>query len=113
MSDTIVFFKHSLSIAKPKESVFKALTQANELVRWFPSRAESDPKAGGDFKLFWDFAEASQNGSQEGKYVEFVANEKVSYTWLVTEGAVPTLGPWQGPWLRRIVGSPCGPLTSS
>lgn len=91
MSKTLVFFKHSLTIAKSKEVVFNALTQANELTRWFPSRAESDPKPGGALKLFWDFTDASHNGSQDGKYVELVSNEKVSYTWLVTEGAVPTL----------------------
>lgn len=91
MSKTISFFKHSISVTKPREVVFKALTQADQLVRWFPSRAESDPRAGGNFKLFWDFTEASQNGSQEGNYVEFVPGEKVSYTWMVTEGSVPTL----------------------
>jgi len=91
MSKTISFFKHSITVAKSKDVVFKALTQADELIRWFPSRAESDPQPGGNFKLFWDFTEASQNGSQEGKYVEFVPGEKVSYTWMVTEGSVPTL----------------------
>ena len=91
MSKTISFFKHTITVAKSRDVVFKALTHADELVRCFPSRAESDPKAGGNFKLFWDFTEAGQNGSQEGKYIEFVSGEKVSYTWLVTEGSVPTL----------------------
>jgi len=91
MSKTISFFKHSVTVKKPKDVIFKALTQTDELIRWFPSRAESDPKPGGSFKLFWDFTEASQNGSQEGKYVEVISGEKVSYTWTVTEGSVPTL----------------------
>jgi uncharacterized protein YndB with AHSA1/START domain len=91
MSKTTSFFKHAVTVNKPKDIVFKALTQADELIRWFPSRAESDPKPGGAFKLFWDFTEASQNGSQEGRYIEVVPGEKVSYTWMVTEGAVPTL----------------------
>ena len=91
MSKTTSFFKHAVTVNKPKDIVFKALTQADELIRWFPSRAESDPKPGGAFKLFWDFHEASQNGSQEGRYIEVVPGEKVSYTWMVTEGAVPTL----------------------
>ena len=91
MSKTTSFFKHAVTVNKPKDIVFKALTQADELIRWFPSRAESDPKPGGGFKLFWDFTEASQNGSQEGRYVEVVPGEKVSYTWMVTEGSVPTL----------------------
>jgi uncharacterized protein YndB with AHSA1/START domain len=78
-------------VKKPKEVVFKALTQADELTRWFPSRAESDPKPDGDLKLFFDFADASQNGKQEEKYVEVIPTGKFSYTWMVREGSVPTL----------------------
>lgn len=91
MSKTISFFKHSQTIAKPKELVFKAMTQADELIRWFPSRAESDPRAGGELKLFFNFTDASQNGRQEEKYLEVVANEKFSYTWMVREGSIPTM----------------------
>ena len=90
MSKQISFFEYSVTVNKPKDIVFKALTQADELILWFPSRAESDPKPGGSFKLFWDFTDASQNGSQEGRYLEVVPGEKVSYTWTVTEGLIPT-----------------------
>ena len=89
MSENKSFIKQSVSIKKPLEVVFKALTQADELVRWFPSRAESDPRPGGKFKLFWDFTDPSQNGSQEGEYVEVIPNEKLSYTW--TADSVRTL----------------------
>ena len=58
-------------------------------MHWFPSRAESDPRPGGKLKLFWDFTEASQNGSQDGEYVEVIPNEKLSYTWKAD--SVPTL----------------------
>jgi uncharacterized protein YndB with AHSA1/START domain len=89
MSDNNVFIKQSVVIKSSREVIFKALTNADELVRWFPSRAESDPRVGGRYKLFWDFADASQNGLQEGEYVEVVPNEKISYTW--TADSVPTL----------------------
>lgn len=95
MSKTISFFKHSITIAKSKDVVFKALTQADELIRWFPSRAESDPKAGGNLKLFFDFADASQNGKQEENYVDVAPNEKFSYTWMVKDGSVPTMVTFQ------------------
>jgi len=95
MSKAISFFKHSFTVKKPKEIVFKALTNADELMRWFPSRAESDPKPGGKLKLFFDFTDASQNGKQEEKYVEVVENEKFSYTWTVREGSVPTMVTFQ------------------
>lgn len=89
MSKNSSFIKQSVSINKPREVVFKALTQADQLIRWFPSRAESDPRPGGIIKLFWDFTDASQNGSQHGEYVEVIPNEKLSYTWKAD--SVPTL----------------------
>jgi len=89
MSNNNSFIKQSVVVNKSRDVVFKALTQADELVRWFPTRAESDPHAGGAIKLFWDFTDASQNGSQVGEYVEVVPNEKLSYTW--TADSIPTL----------------------
>jgi len=89
MSKNKSFIKQSVSIKKPREIVFNALTQADELMSWFPSRAESDPRSGGKFKLFWDFTDASQNGSQDGEYVEVIPSEKLSYTWKAD--SVPTL----------------------
>jgi len=83
------FINQSISIKKPREVVFKALTQAEELMRWFPSRAESDPQPGGKLKLSWDFTDAGQNGTQDGEYVEVIPNEKLSYTW--NADAIPTL----------------------
>ena len=89
MSDNNSFIKQSVVVNGSRDVVFKALTQADELVRWFPTRAESDPRAGGKIKLFWEFTDASQNGSQDGEYVEVVQNEKISYTWAAD--SIPTL----------------------
>lgn len=89
MSNNKSFIIQSVVVNKPKSVVFKALTDANELTRWFPTRAESDPRAGRKIKLFWGFTDASQNGSQDGEYVEVIADEKFSYTW--TADAIPTL----------------------
>jgi len=89
MSDNNSFIKQTVIIKSTPEIVFNALTQADELMRWFPTRAESDPRVNGKFKLFWEFTDASQNGSQEGEYVEVVPNKKLSYTWKAD--SVPTL----------------------
>ena len=83
------FIKQSVKIKSPRNQVFNALTQADELIRWFPTRSESDPQPGGKIKLTWEFENANENGSQEGNYVEVVPNEKVSYTWAA--GSIPTL----------------------
>jgi len=89
MSKHNSFIKQSVTIKSPRNRVFKALTQADELMRWFPTRSESDLRPGGKYKLTWEFANANENGSQEGEYVEVIPNEKVSYTW--TADDIPTL----------------------
>ena len=89
MSKHNSFIKQTVSIRKPLAEVFKALTQADQLIRWFPTRAESDPRSGGNIKLFWEFTDANQNGSQDGKYVEVIPDQKLSYTWQAD--SIPTL----------------------
>lgn len=89
MSNKNSFFKHKVMIKSPKSVVFNALTNVDDLMRWFPTRAESDPHPGGKLKLTWEFANASENGSQEGEYVEVIPNKMLSYTWKAE--TVPTL----------------------
>jgi uncharacterized protein YndB with AHSA1/START domain len=63
------------------EQVFRALTDADELVRWFPSSAESDPRTGGDFVLRFEFEDASRNHTYSGQYEDVTLNERVRYPW--------------------------------
>lgn len=89
MSKHNSFIKQSVTVKSPREQVFNALTQADELTRWFPTRSKSDPRPGGKLILTWEFENADENGTQDGKYVEVIPNEKVSYTW--TADSIPTL----------------------
>ncbi len=89
MSNNPSFVHQTVTIKSSPEVVFKALTQADELMRWFPTRVESDPRPGGKFKFNWEFANADENGSQQGEYVEVLPNRKLSYTW--TAESIPTL----------------------
>jgi uncharacterized protein YndB with AHSA1/START domain len=52
------------------ERVFRALTDAGELVRWFPSSAGSDPQTGGDYVLRFEFEDESENHTYAGRYEE-------------------------------------------
>jgi uncharacterized protein YndB with AHSA1/START domain len=70
-----------VSVHAPRAVVFEALTSPQVLMRWFPTRAESDPRTGGKFKFYWDFAAAGQDGTQEGTYSDVVPNERISYKW--------------------------------
>jgi uncharacterized protein YndB with AHSA1/START domain len=70
------------TIAAPPEAVFRALTDADELTKWFATSADSDPRTGGAFDYRFEFAEdESRNHSYGGVYGEVVANERVSYPW--------------------------------
>lgn len=44
--------KRVLIQASP-ETIYSALTDAKELVRWFCDRADSDPRPGGEFRAQW------------------------------------------------------------
>jgi uncharacterized protein YndB with AHSA1/START domain len=90
MSDNS-FLKQYIRIERAQPIVFKAITQAEELRHWFPSRVESDPRVGGKLMLTFEFAEASQNGTLNEKYLEVLPNESVSYTWGAGPAAIPTV----------------------
>lgn len=46
-------FETSIDLAAPPEHVWKAITQAEELVRWFPIDARSTPGPGGSIFYSW------------------------------------------------------------
>jgi uncharacterized protein YndB with AHSA1/START domain len=46
----------SLEIEAPPGEVWKALTHARELVRWFPLKAEIEPRVGGRYWMSWEGA---------------------------------------------------------
>lgn len=47
------FFEMSIEIDAPLDVVWKALTEAEELTRWFPLEARVEPGAGGKIWLSW------------------------------------------------------------
>lgn len=46
--------RDEIEIAAPVEAVWRALTEAEELVRWFPLEAKVTPGTGGNIWLRWD-----------------------------------------------------------
>jgi uncharacterized protein YndB with AHSA1/START domain len=72
----------STEIQASPDAVFHALVDADELVRWFPSRAESDARPGGAFEYAYEFEQdPSRNHTYSGEYRDVTPNERVSYPW--------------------------------
>jgi uncharacterized protein YndB with AHSA1/START domain len=64
------------------ERVFRALTDADELSRWWTTRADSDPRTGGSFSYTWEFEQdTDRNHTRDGTYLDVTPNEHVSYDW--------------------------------
>jgi uncharacterized protein YndB with AHSA1/START domain len=81
MGQTIEITKE---IAAPPETVFRALTDPNELSRWWTSSADSDPRRGGAFDYRFEFEEQTEqrrDHSYSGTYRDVVENERVVYPW--------------------------------
>ncbi len=82
--------KQEVRVKASKSTVYNALTSAKELMRWFPTRVESDPRPGGKYKFEWEFNAAEHNGDQAGTYIAVTPNEKFSYGWIVKPSGHPT-----------------------
>jgi uncharacterized protein YndB with AHSA1/START domain len=58
------------------ERVYRALTQAEDLARWFVDQAEADPHVGGRLKLTW-----TGIGSGEYVFLKLVLGREVAISW--------------------------------
>jgi uncharacterized protein YndB with AHSA1/START domain len=74
------------TVAATPAEVFRALTDAGELSRWWTTTAESDPTTGGDFSYRFEFEDPSRNHTYEGAYHDIRPEERVSYPWQTSLG---------------------------
>ena len=68
-------------IDAPRGRVFRSLTDADELSRWWTSSADSDARTGGEYALRFEFEDESRNHIYAGRYQEVTPNERVRYPW--------------------------------
>jgi uncharacterized protein YndB with AHSA1/START domain len=69
------------TIATPRDRVFRALTDAGELSRWWTTTAESDARTGGAFAYVFEFEDATRDHTYAGDYHEVTPGERVRYPW--------------------------------
>lgn len=79
-----------LSIKAPVDAVWKALTEADELMKWFPTQARTKPGKGGSIFMSWDGAWAG-----ESKIEIWEPNRHLRVTW-----------PWQPADVKTAPGAP-------
>lgn len=77
--------KNSVTIKKQVAAVFQALTDPDEIAKWFADDANVDPREGGRFELldegFWS----------KGRVLKLEENKRLSFTWALPEEGV--MGP--------------------
>ena len=85
MTDTRTF-EHSLTVDAQRDRVFRAVTDADELKRWWITDGISEPRPGGRFRYEWKTADAANDHVQEGTYDELVNGERVAFPWATPAG---------------------------
>jgi uncharacterized protein YndB with AHSA1/START domain len=69
------------TVTAPPDRIFRALTDADELSRWWTTSAESDARTGGSYAYRFEFEDASRNHTYTGEYLHVVPDESVRYPW--------------------------------
>ncbi|TLX85261.1 MAG: SRPBCC domain-containing protein [Thaumarchaeota archaeon] len=79
-----------IEIDAPPEIVFKALTNIEDLTQWFPDKGIFEPRVGGKMRFtFLASPRMDRDHLLEGEIVEFVANKKLSYTFIADKTYLP------------------------
>ena len=74
--------EQTITVDASVAAAYRALTDADEITRWWTTSAESDPRAGGRFRYTWVFPQAPEKDhSQEGAYHDASPNDSISYPW--------------------------------
>lgn len=75
--------KKTMVIDSSPSVVFRAITETNELTKWFPDHVIFEPKVGGKvrFSFYKEKNKMDRDYIVEGSIIEFIPNKKISYTW--------------------------------
>ncbi len=72
--------KKRVWIKASAEVVYRALTESNELVRWFCDRASCDPREGGELLAYWKTGKSGQKG--RAVFTHLVPGNSLKLLWI-------------------------------
>ncbi len=81
----------TVSIKASPDRVAAALTDAGQLVKWFPTEASTDPKPGGEYHLKF-IRPGEDDHIVSGKFTE-IGDQRISTSWPM-EGLAETSVDW-------------------
>jgi uncharacterized protein YndB with AHSA1/START domain len=73
--------RKSVIVDADRESVFRALTDVNELVQWMPQEAKFQARVGGEYEFKYRWDARSMETVLRGKILEYEPNARLAYTW--------------------------------
>jgi len=83
LNHNIRTIEKSILIRAQAEDIFFALTDTDELVKWFPEGATTDPELGGKYDFTWEKSKVWDH--KRGIYTDIIPGTKVSFTWPVAD----------------------------
>jgi uncharacterized protein YndB with AHSA1/START domain len=78
--------EQTITVNAPRDDVFRALTDAGDLKRWWITDGASEPRSGGHFRYEWRMADPANDHVQEGAYDAVVDGVVVAYPWAAGPG---------------------------
>ncbi|MGC2289221.1 MAG: SRPBCC domain-containing protein [Thermoplasmata archaeon] len=76
MADRNLTIRQGYHVEAPVETVFRALTEPEELTRWFLTDAVLPPERGATYVFTW-----TRNRRHSGKVMDFVRNQRLTLSW--------------------------------
>ncbi len=72
--------------------IYRALTEAKDVMHWFCDRATSDPRIGGEFRAYWRMGSKGQAQRGRAVFTALVPDAQVDLHW-TDEGSDETAAP--------------------
>lgn len=80
--------EHVIEIDAPPEAVWRAITEAEELTRWYVQSAEIDPRPGGTYRISW-----GEGMDGESEIIAFEPERRFKLEYRPVPGSSPLPGP--------------------